>query len=244
MSIYDILMLIVLGGAIFFGYWKGFAWQVASLASVIVSYIVASNFHGLISPYFSLGEPWDKFAAMLVLFLGTSLLVWVAFGYIRNTIEDMKLKGFDHQTGAILGAFKGALLCMVITLFSVTLLPDSIQKNVIASRSGHFIARSINQLTMIVPDEYHAVLDGRIEDFNQKFVENNLDPTLPLNIENKNEWFGEPQINRHDPQQAGGRVVEGHAQNNTFGISNELIQQGIEQGINAIGRGINQNQNR
>lgn len=244
MSIYDILMLIVLGGAIFFGYWKGFAWQVASLASVIVSYIVASNFHGLVSPYFSLGEPWDKFAAMLVLFLGTSLLVWVAFGYIRNTIEDMKLKGFDQQTGAILGAVKGALLCMVITLFAVTLLPASIQKNVIESRSGHFIARSINQLTMIVPDEYHAVLDGRIETFNQKFVENNLDPTLPLNMDNKREWFGEPRSNTQNPLQGGGQVFEGHAQNNTFGVSDELIQQGIEQGIDAISRGINGNQNR
>ena len=244
MSIYDILMLIVLGGAIFFGYWKGLAWQVASLASVIVSYIVASNFHGMISPYFSLGEPWDKFAAMLVLFLGTSLLIWVAFGYIRNTIEEMKLKGFDHQVGAVLGAFIGALLCMVITLFAVTLLPDSLQKNVIGSRSGHFIARSINQLTMVVPDEFHAVIDGRLENFNRQFVENNLDPTLPIKLDNKNEWFGDPQINNQNPLTNNGPVFNGQVEKNNVNLQDEFIRQGIETGIEAIGRELNGNQNR
>jgi membrane protein required for colicin V production len=241
---YDILMLIVLGGAIFFGYWKGLAWQVASLASIIVSYIVASNFHGFVSPYFSMGEPWDKFAAMLVLFLGTSLLVWIGFGYIRNTIEDMKLKGFDHQVGAVLGAFKGGLLCMVITLFAVTLLPNSLQQNVIGSRSGHFIARSINQLSMVVPDEIHAVIDGRLQDFNQQFVNNNLDPTAPLTLDNKDTWFGEPQINNQDPLNSGGQVFQGQAQTNDFNLKEELIKRGIEQGIESIGRGINGNQNR
>lgn len=244
MSIYDILMLIVLGGAIFFGYWKGLAWQVASLASIIVSYIVANNFHGFVSPYFTIGDPWNKFAAMLVLFLGTSLLVWIAFGYLKNTIEDMKLKGFDHQVGAIVGAFKGALLCMVITLFAVTLLPDSLQRSIIGSRSGHFIARSINQLSVVVPNEIHAVIDSRLQDFNQQFVDNNLDPTAPLTLENKDTWFGEPEINNEDSFGNGGQIFEGQAQTNDFNLQEELIKRGIEQGIESIGRGINGNQNR
>lgn len=244
MSIYDILMLIVLGGAIFFGYWKGLAWQVASLASIVVSYIVANNFHGFISPYFDIGEPWNKFAAMLVLFLGTSLLVWLAFGYLRNTIEDMKLKGFDHQVGAILGAFKGGLLCMVITLFAVTLLPDSLQRSIIGSRSGHFIARSINQLSVVVPKEIHAVIDERLQDFNQQFVEHNLDPSAPLTIDNKDTWFGEPQINDQNPLNGGGQIFQGQAQTNDFNLNEELFQEGIERGIESIGRGINGNQNR
>lgn len=254
MSIYDILMLIILGGAIFFGYWKGLAWQVASIASVIVSYIVASNFHGLVSPYLSLGEPWDKFAAMLILFLGTSLLIWLAFGYVRNSIDEMKLKGFDHQVGAILGAFKGALLCMVITLFAVTLLPNSLQTSVIGSRSGHFIARCINQLSVVVPDEIHAVIDTRLQKFNEEFVKNNVDPTKPLTGENRSEWFGQPTINNSTQDGSDGQVFEGqfqtpafnpdNGQASDFDLQKELLKYGIEKGIESIGREVNGTQNR
>ena len=147
MSIYDILMLIVFFGAIFFGWWKGLAWQVASFASVCVSYFVAYNFHGAVSPYLEIAYPWNKFGAMLILFLGTSLVIWIGFGYVRSSIDKMKLDGFDHQSGAVLGAIKGALLCMLVTLFAVTLLPDSFSNNIIHSRSGNFIARSLNQLS-------------------------------------------------------------------------------------------------
>ncbi len=47
---YDVVMLIVLAAAMFFGAWKGFAWQLASLASLIVSYFAALRFSGQLAP--------------------------------------------------------------------------------------------------------------------------------------------------------------------------------------------------
>src|SRR5262245_36460026 len=44
MQAYDVLMLIVLGLAIVWGAWKGLAWQIASIASIGVSYFVALHF--------------------------------------------------------------------------------------------------------------------------------------------------------------------------------------------------------
>ena len=44
MQPYDIVMLIVLALAIVWGAWKGLAWQIASLASIVLSYMVALNF--------------------------------------------------------------------------------------------------------------------------------------------------------------------------------------------------------
>ena len=49
MALYDIVMLVVVVGAIWFGWWKGMAWQIASLAAIIVSYIVAVNFREPVS---------------------------------------------------------------------------------------------------------------------------------------------------------------------------------------------------
>ena len=44
MEIYDIVMLVVLLAATLFGAFKGFAWQLASIASIVVSYIVAHKY--------------------------------------------------------------------------------------------------------------------------------------------------------------------------------------------------------
>ena len=51
MALYDIIMLVVILGAVAFGYWKGFAWQVASLAAIIVSYFVALKFREPVAQY-------------------------------------------------------------------------------------------------------------------------------------------------------------------------------------------------
>ena len=56
---------------------------------------------------------------MLILFLGTGLVVWIGFNLVSEMIERVKLKEFDRQLGALFGAAKGVLLCVLITLFSV-----------------------------------------------------------------------------------------------------------------------------
>ena len=97
MALYDIVMLVVVVAAVWFGWWKGLAWQIASLAAIIVSYIVAVNFREPVSRYISADEPWNRIAAMLILFLGTSLLIWTIYASVSKSLKKMELKGFDHQ---------------------------------------------------------------------------------------------------------------------------------------------------
>ena len=66
MSIYDVAMIIVFLGAIWFGYVKGLAWQVASVAAIVLSYFVAVTFPDYITPYISAEAPFNRFAAMLI----------------------------------------------------------------------------------------------------------------------------------------------------------------------------------
>lgn len=167
MSIYDILMLIIFVGAILFGAWKGLAWQVASLSAIIVSYLVAMNFSQPLAEFLQADPPWNKFGAMLILFLGTSLIIWVIFGRIRESIKKMHLASFDRQAGALLGAVKGALLCMVVTMFGVSLLGQKTAEAICYSKSGGYITRGINELSAVVPDEIHGVLAPYIAKFNQ-----------------------------------------------------------------------------
>jgi len=193
MSLYDLVMLIVFVGAIFFGLWKGLAWQVASVAAIFLSYFVSMTFRWQVARFISAEEPWNQFAAMLILFLGTSLVVWSVFSMVKGRIREMELNGFDRQAGAILGAAKGAVLCMVVTMFAVTLLGNTARNAIYASRSGGYIVRGINQVSGIVPTEIHKYIDPYIADFNSRIVDPNGNlPTV------------EPIFGTQNGQQAGG----------------------------------------
>ena len=80
------------------------------------------QFRGTVAGFINTEPPWNTFIAMFILFIVTSLGIWIAFGFVKRWIEQWHLKTFDKQAGALLGALKGALLCIVITLFAVTLL--------------------------------------------------------------------------------------------------------------------------
>ena len=171
MQAYDIFMLIVLIAATAWGLWKGLVWQLASLGSIVLSYVVAVQFRGSVSQYIDATPPWNVFLAMLLLYLATSVLVWLAFRMARNFIDRVKLREFDHQIGALLGAAKGVVLCVIITLFAVTLLGETQRKMVIDSRSGRYIAMLLDKSHAIMPKElqdilhpHHQKLDAAMED--------------------------------------------------------------------------------
>ena len=159
MQTYDLFMVVVLIAATVWGLWKGLAWQLASLGSTFLSYFVAYQFRYAVAEYINTEPPWNVFLAMLILYLATSALVWIAFRAVRAFIDQVKLKEFDHQIGAILGAAKGVILCVIITLFAVTLASESQRQSIIGSRSGFYIARLLDKSHGIMPVELHDILE-------------------------------------------------------------------------------------
>jgi membrane protein required for colicin V production len=167
MQSYDVLMLLVLVAAVVWGAWKGLAWQVASIASLVLSYFVALNFRAPLAGMIDASPPWNIFAAMLILFLGTGLVVWVGFNLVSELIERVKLKEFDRQLGALFGAAKGVLLCVLVTLFSVALLGDSQRQAICNSQSGYYIAVLLDRADALIPQELHQVLDPYIHELDR-----------------------------------------------------------------------------
>ena len=171
MEIYDIIMLVIIVGAALFGAVKGFAWQLASIASIVVSYIVAYKFREPFSQSIQAEPPWNRFLAMLILFVGTSLLIWVLFRMVSKTIDRMKLREFDRQIGFLFGAVKGFLYCTLITLFAVTLMGNTIRSTIVASKSGYFIAEVLDRSDSVIPEEIHVVLQPYLDRFDERFSE-------------------------------------------------------------------------
>jgi membrane protein required for colicin V production len=170
MELYDIFMLVVLAAATVFGAWKGVAWQLASLASLVASYFVALRWSGMIAHYF--GEPptpWNRFVAMLVLYAISSMIIWWLFRLVSNWINRLQLRDFDHQLGGLLGAAKGVLWCIVITFFAITLSTVSRDK-ILHSRSGYYIAVLLDRADAVMPKELHEVLDPYLHKLEQELA--------------------------------------------------------------------------
>ena len=177
MQVYDIIMLVVLLAAAFLGYRKGLVWQIASLSAIFVSYFVAVNFRDVVAQKIDAEAPWNTFLAMLVLYVGTSFAIWIVFQLIRGAIDQAKLKDFDRQLGALLGLVKGAVLCLVITFFAVTLLGEGQQRQIVESKSGYYIAKFLDQADAIMPTELSKVLGPYLERLDQGLE--GAGPSLP-----------------------------------------------------------------
>jgi membrane protein required for colicin V production len=170
MQAYDLLMLVIVGLAIVWGAWKGLVWQIASIASIGLSYFVALNFRQQIAQLIDASPPWNMFLSMLILFLGTGFMVWIAFNLVSEFIERVKLQEFDRQLGALFGAAKGVLLCALVTLFSVALLGDAQRQAICNSKSGYYIAIMLDRADLVIPRELHDVLAPYLD---------RLDRTIP-----------------------------------------------------------------
>lgn len=165
---YDLVMLGILAAAALLGYFKGMVWQLAWIAGIVASSYVAFRFGAVLAPYFGSQAPWNRFAAMLAAYAGTSICVWLVFRVISKAINAVHLSAFDHQLGLLLGLAKGALLCVVVTFFSVTLAPDYRQQ-IVASRSGRLVAELIVRADTYLPKEIHETIDPFVKQFEKQF---------------------------------------------------------------------------
>jgi membrane protein required for colicin V production len=166
-QLYDLVMVAVLVAMLLLGVWKGVAWQIAALASVFASAAVAVHGSATIAPWFSAKEPWNRFLAMLVLYVATAGAIWLGFRLVAGIIDRLKLKEFDRQLGAIFGLAKGALYCVIITFFAVT-LSESARQMVLRSRSGDLIARGIRNANPVLPDDIRHWLGKYIDELDAK----------------------------------------------------------------------------
>lgn len=168
MQAYDLIMLIVLAMATIFGAIKGFAWQLASIASVIVSYIVAYRFRFELSEMIQAAPPWNQFLAMLILYVGTSFVIWIAFRLLSSTIDRVRLKEFDRHLGAGFGFVKGLIYCLLITMFAMSLLGEDQQRAICQSRSGFYIATALDKGVGVLPKEIHDVVGPYLASLDDK----------------------------------------------------------------------------
>jgi membrane protein required for colicin V production len=168
MQTYDLIMLLVLVGATLFGFWKGMAWQIASLASLVLSYFAALRFSTQLAPYFGDQAPLNRIGAMLAIYIATSFVIWMIFRLVSQIIDKVRLESFDRQLGAMFGFAKGVLLCVAITFFAVALLPPAQGQAIVKTQSGRYIVVLLNKTQAVVPPELQPAINPYLNTIEQQ----------------------------------------------------------------------------
>jgi len=137
--------------------------------------VVAYRYREPFSQAISVEAPWNRLLAMLILYIGTALVIWVAFRLVSKTIDRMKLREFDRHAGAAFGLAKGALYCTLITLFAVTLLGPASGEKIMQSRSGYYISKLLAHSHAVLPSEVQEVIGPVLARFEeQKLLQSSI----------------------------------------------------------------------
>jgi membrane protein required for colicin V production len=168
MPSYDVLMLLVLAAAALWGYWKGFVWQLASLLSIFCSYFAAYGLRTQVAKLIDADPPWNMFAAMLIVYLLSSVGIWLGTAMMSGALNAFQLKDFDRQVGALFGVAKGAIFCVLITFFAVTLMGRAQAERICQSNSGYYIARILERSSGLMPPELAGVVGPYLNPFQDR----------------------------------------------------------------------------
>ncbi len=123
----DLFLVIFIGFFFIRGLMKGFVYQVARIAAIILGFILAAAFSdpvgraiGVTFP--GVEQPWDVYIAYVVI-LG---LTWGVLAYVahllKKRLERENLAFLDRLWGGVVGALKACLMIMV-AVFALTALP-------------------------------------------------------------------------------------------------------------------------
>ena len=87
---------------------------------------------------------------------------------MSTLIDAVHLSAFDHQLGLLFGLAKGALICVVVTFFAVTMMP-AYRGEITGSQSGQIVAKLIGEADQFLPADIHETVDPFLQQFRQQF---------------------------------------------------------------------------
>ena len=168
--IFDLVVVAVIRLGVLHGAWKGLAWQLAGIFSIIAGFLVALPLSAPLAHFFGSTAPLNRFIAVAILYALVSLGIYlVAFCY-REMIQKWKLDNWDRHLGGILGAVKGYLLCLALTFFAVTLF-SGLRQPILTRPTGKLMAYTMHSVHPIWPSGFHEVIHS--------YIEHDVEPDAP-----------------------------------------------------------------
>jgi membrane protein required for colicin V production len=126
MTLFDLILILLLGGFVMFGLWFGFFHTLGSLLGTVAGSAIAGAFYLILGAFFAmlLGNPglMNIFAFVLIFFI-ISRLVGFGFYILEKSFSIMTnlpfLHSIDRSLGALVGFFEGLLVIGLVLFVSV-----------------------------------------------------------------------------------------------------------------------------
>ena len=163
---WDLLVVGVILFSVIRGGMKGFVWQLATIASIVLCFLFAESLSLAIAPMIGLKEPLNRWVGMFLLYLVFSFLAFAVARTMRSAIEQAKFTEYDRHMGAVLGFLKGTGVALILTFFAVT-LSEQAREKIMHTYSGKYAAIIMDRLHPVMPAELHAVLEPYIHQLDQ-----------------------------------------------------------------------------
>ena len=160
--IYDLAVVGIIVLSALLGAWKGLAWQLAGILSLLAGFVVALPFSAPLAPLFGSTAPLNRFIAVAVLYVLVSFGIYLAAYFYREAIQKWKLDNWDRHLGGVLGALKGFLLCLALTFFAITLF-HPLRQPILTRPVGKLMAYTMHTIHPVWPSGFHSIIHSYIE---------------------------------------------------------------------------------
>lgn len=159
---YDAIVIGILAYTTIRGAMKGVIWQIAAIAGVVLCLVFAESISAAAGPYVRLDPPLNNWVVMLGAYLVFSFISFAIARLLTEWLDKIKFGEFNRHLGALFGFIKGAVICLVLTFFIVT-VSDSAREMLRHSRSGRVAAIVMDRLHPIMPERLHEALNKYID---------------------------------------------------------------------------------
>jgi uncharacterized membrane protein required for colicin V production len=157
MTIYDAAMAIVVVAGMIRGAWMGITWQLASMASLVLGFVVSHQASAQFAPYFP-GEPEVARAlAMGAIYILVSGGIYFLARLVRGVLHKLRFEAYDRHLGMLLGGGEAVCVGMLLTMFVVSLAPTT-REPIFTSPTGKMVGTVMNHLGPVLPPEVRKVL--------------------------------------------------------------------------------------
>jgi membrane protein required for colicin V production len=124
MSVFDIIVLVIVGILTVIGLWKGMVRQLFGLAGLIAGYMLALRFYGPFSRFLTgLSPGAAKTTSFIIIFLGSVLIAHIIAWTVERFFDRSELGFFNRVGGGLMGFLKGCIIIVVVVSVLTSFFP-------------------------------------------------------------------------------------------------------------------------
>jgi len=173
MNGFDIVLLVLVAGAVLVGLLNGLVRILIGLAALVVAFVLAARFHDALAremPSLGLGPQGRSLASYLLIFVGVMLVAGLVGWLARRLLETVMLGWADRLGGAALGLVAAALFAGFVVVPLVAYVPSG--RGLLAdSRLAPYVAVVADLALRLAPPSLSSRYESNVDELRRGWRE-------------------------------------------------------------------------